>query len=69
MSEFQKNILMMLITALLGAGISSLSTISAVKVGVDRNYLAAEKNYLAIEKLDDRVRKIETRPPEFLAAN
>lgn len=62
MSEFQKNILMMLITALLGAGISSLSTISAVKVGVDRNYLA-------IEKIDDRVRQLETRPPEFLAAN
>ena len=68
MNEFTKNVILMFITALLGAAISSFSTVS--KIGSDIAVLSNKVDTIVINqsKFDERIRKNEIRQP-YLAVN
>lgn len=73
MNEFTKNVILMFLAALLGAAISSFSTVSSVSTEMRLLTKSVDKVHIKIDKFDDRLREAEVYQAQFkreyLAAN
>jgi len=71
MSDFKKNILLMMLTAVFGAGISSFATISSIGVEITNLIRSNERVINKLDKHDERIRanEISIAQSEYLAVN
>jgi len=73
MNEFTKSVLLMFFTALLGAAISSFSTVSSVTTEMRTIVKSIDKIDIKLDKFDERLRQAEIYQAQFkqeyLAAN
>lgn len=73
MNEFTKNVILMFITALLGAAISSFSTVSSMTAEMRTITKSVDKIDIKLDKFDERIRQNEIYQAQFkreyLAAN
>ena len=73
MNEFTKSVILMFFTALLGAAISSFSTVSSMTSEIRTITKSVDKIDVKLDKFDDRIRQNEIYQAQFkreyLAAN
>ena len=73
MNEFTKSVILMFITALLGAAISSFYTVSSMTTEIRMITKSVDKIDVKLDKFDDRIRQNEIYQAQFkreyLAAN
>jgi len=69
MSEFKKTFLMMVLTAIFGAAISSFATVSGLSQNMQSLTKSVDKISLKLDKIDERVRQTEIKQAQYYAAN
>lgn len=73
MNEFTKNVLLMFFTAMLGAAISSFSTVSSLSSEIASLAKSVDRTHVKLDKFDDRIRQNQIDLAQYrrtyLAAN
>ena len=61
MNDFRKNVLMMILTAVFGAGVSSFATVTSVSVEISHLTKTNQRMLDKLDKHDDRIRANEIK--------